>query len=79
MITRTTRQTVGSFASLTGKTKPVVNIHLDGQRVDYLNSYTSRDEVKGTVSIVSPVDCRFEEIYITLEGRFGTVTISVHD
>jgi hypothetical protein len=69
MFTRTTRNTVGTLATLAGKSRPTVTITLDGQEANFLKSYTTRDEVKGAVAITAPMDCRFEEIYITLEGQ----------
>ena len=65
--TRNTRNTVA--AAVVGKIRPVISISLDGQEGAYLRSYTTRDEVRGIVRITAPQDRRFEEIYITLEGK----------
>lgn len=61
---------------MAGRSKPIVRIVMDGQEDSYLKSYTTRDEVKGTVMITAPMDCRFEEIYITLEGQSTSFPLS---
>ena len=59
--------------SLAQRSKPVIEIALsDDQRDNFCPSYTSLDEIKGQVSITTPNDMNFEEIYITFEGAMRT-------
>ncbi|KAL9609863.1 MAG: hypothetical protein Q9167_005407, partial [Letrouitia subvulpina] len=51
------------------KTKPAMDITLtDGQQDAFIPSYTSLDEIKGQVTITTPIDTKFEHIFITFEG-----------
>ncbi|KAL8907810.1 MAG: hypothetical protein Q9207_001213, partial [Kuettlingeria erythrocarpa] len=56
-----------------GKDKPVVEIRLmDGQQDAFIPSYSSLDQIQGTVSVAAPVDTKVEQVFITFEG--GTRT-----
>lgn len=58
---------------LTSLLKPVIEISLsDSQQKDFVPSYTSRDHIKGVVSITARYDTPFDEIYVTFEGTTKT-------
>ena len=58
---------------LTSIFKPVIEVALnDGQQNDFVPSYTSRDQIRGVVSITAKYDTPFDEIYVTFEGTTKT-------
>lgn len=58
---------------LTSMLKPVIEVALnDGQQNDFVPSYTSRDQIRGVVSITAKCDTPFDEIYVTFEGTTKT-------
>lgn len=58
---------------LTSTLKPVIEVALnDGQRNDFVPSYTSRGQIRGVVSITAKYDTPFDEIYVTFEGTTKT-------
>lgn len=58
-----------SIMQLGQKPKPTMEIKLtDGQQDACTPSYTSSDEIKGEVSIITQSDMPFRELYITFEG-----------
>lgn len=58
---------------LTSLLKPVIEVTLnDGQQRDFVPSYTSRDHIRGIVSITAKYDTPFDEIYVTFEGTTKT-------
>ena len=55
------------------KPKPVIKIQLlDDQRDVFCPVYTSLDQIKGEVCVITSSDMAFEEIYITFEGAVKT-------
>jgi len=49
--------------------KPTVTITLKGENEGCLpHAFSTRDKIEGEVTIVSPHDVRFDDIYITFEG-----------
>ncbi|KAL9038788.1 MAG: hypothetical protein Q9214_005143, partial [Letrouitia sp. 1 TL-2023] len=67
LLNNTTRQPTMVYRG--HKTRPTIDITLtDGQKDAFIPSYTSLDEIKGQVAITTPVDTKFEHIFITFEG-----------
>lgn len=55
------------------KAKPTVEVNLkDDQQESSVPSYTSSDEIKGEVTISTPSDTSFDDVYITFEGATRT-------
>lgn len=53
--------------------KPLIEVALnDGQQKDFVSSYTSRDHIRGVVSITATKDTPFDELYVTFEGTTKT-------
>lgn len=61
-----------AFDSFTRRSRPKVAINLDGQKDGFVNSYTTLDTIKGTVSVTVDHETRFDEIEITFEGTVAT-------
>ena len=56
-----------------GKARPIIQIELEGDEQEvYAPSYTTLDEIKGTVTITCQADLGFDDIYITFEGATKT-------
>ena len=55
------------------KAKPVIEITLDdSQQTSFVPSYTTLDDIKGTVSITALTDTVFQDVFILLEGTTKT-------
>lgn len=61
--------------SFTRRSRPRVAINLDGQKDGFVNSYTTLDAIKGTVTVTVDHDTRFDDIEIAFEG---TVSPNCH-
>ncbi|MCJ1348959.1 hypothetical protein MMC31_007192, partial [Peltigera leucophlebia] len=58
---------------LTSTLKPVIEVALnDSQQRDFVPSYTSRDRIRGIVSVTATYDTPFDELYVTFEGTTKT-------
>lgn len=57
-----------SLESLTGRSRPKIQIELVNQTEGLVNSYTTKDHIEGTVTIRVDHDTRFEDVEITFEG-----------
>lgn len=59
--------------NLAQKAKPCVEISLkDGQQESFVPTYSSLEEMKGEVTISTPSDTNFDDVYITFEGATRT-------
>ncbi|KAJ5082991.1 hypothetical protein N7532_012034 [Penicillium argentinense] len=54
--------------AFTRRSQPKIDIHLDGQKPGLVSSYTTGDQIDGTVTITVDHDIRFDEIEIVLQG-----------
>ena len=62
-----------SLAGLTSKTKPAVDIALNGEHAGCgVPSFTTLDKIEGNVSITAPLDLPFDAIHITFQGTSRT-------
>lgn len=62
-----------SLAGLTSKTKPVVDITLDGEpAAGAVPSFTTLDKIEGIVSITAPADLSFDTLHISFQGSTRT-------
>jgi hypothetical protein len=57
-----------SLDSLTGRSRPKIQIDLANQPEGLVSSYTTKDHIEGTVTIKVDHDTRFEDVEITFEG-----------
>jgi hypothetical protein len=56
----------------TRRSQVKVEIDLAGQKPGHVNSYTTADNIDGTVTISVEHETRFDEIEIVFEGRIPT-------
>ncbi|MCJ1246973.1 hypothetical protein MMC30_004184 [Trapelia coarctata] len=62
-----------SLAGLTSKTKPVVDITLNGEHAaGGVPSFTTLDKIEGAVSITAPTDLPFDALHISFQGSTRT-------
>ncbi|KAF7178353.1 hypothetical protein CNMCM7691_007043 [Aspergillus felis] len=61
-----------SLESLTGRSRPKIQIDLANQTEGLVSSYTTKDHIEGTVTIKVDHDTRFEDVEITFEGTART-------
>lgn len=62
-----------SLAGLTSKTKPLVDIVLNGERAaGGVPSFTTLDKIEGNVSITAPADIPFDALHISFQGSMRT-------
>ncbi|RAH74843.1 arrestin (or S-antigen), N-terminal domain protein [Aspergillus aculeatinus CBS 121060] len=65
-------QSSSSVGRFSVRSRPKVNIDLDGQHDGLVNVYTTGDTIKGTVTVTVDHDTRFDELEITFEGTSRT-------
>ncbi|KAH3012430.1 hypothetical protein KXW60_009119 [Aspergillus fumigatus] len=61
-----------SLESLKGRSRPKIQIDLVNQTEGLVSSYTTKDQIEGTVTIRVDHDTRFEDVEITFEGTART-------
>lgn len=52
----------------TRRSQPKVDIELVGQKPGLVNSYTTSDQIEGSVKITVDADTRFDEVEIIFQG-----------
>lgn len=53
----------------TRRSQPKIEINLQGQTPGLVNSYTTGDQIEGTVTITVDHETRFDEVEIVLQGK----------
>lgn len=53
----------------TRRSQPKIEINLVGQKPGLVSSYTTGDQIDGTVDVTVDHETRFDEIEIVLQGR----------
>lgn len=50
------------------KSKPVIDIELQGQKEGFVSAYSTLDKIQGVATVTSEYDMKFDDIRITFEG-----------
>jgi hypothetical protein len=58
-----------SLDVFTRRSQPKIQINLLGQTPGLVNSYTTGDQIEGTVTVTVEHETRFDEVEIVLQGR----------
>ena len=59
----------------TRRSVPKVEIELVGQKPGLVNSYTTGDQIEGSVKITVDADTRFDEVEIVFQGTLPYIII----
>lgn len=70
-----TSKAFASVATHLRLTPAKINIELAGQRKAFASSYTTGDHVYGITTIEVSHNVQFDDVQITLEGKFKTSTL----
>jgi hypothetical protein len=59
----------------TRRSQPKVEVELVGQKPGLVNSYTTSDQIEGSVKITVDADTRFDEVEIIFQGMLPWIII----